>query len=138
MRGAENSPSYAPDGRSFVFTADNGSRTPRLYRYNLHSGQYSAIGGNAANPRMSPDGNKIAFVSGRSLMIANTSGSSTNIGTTGIDESASFSPNSNRIIYSSYAGGRGQMTIRSLKTGQSFVINTQGTVREPTWSRGKK
>lgn len=138
MQGAENSPNYAPDGRSFVFTADNGSRTPRLYRYNLHSGQSSAIGGNAANPRMSPDGNKIAFVSGRSLMVANTSGSSTNIGITGIDESASFSPNSNRIIYSSYAGGRGQMTIRSLKTGQSFVINTQGTVREPTWSRGKK
>lgn len=138
MRGAENSPSYAPDGRSFVFTADNGSRTPQLYRYNLNSRQASAIGGSAANPRMSPDGAKIAFVSGRSLIIANTAGGSTNIGTTGIDESASFSPNSNRIIYSSYAGGRGQMTIRSLKTGQSFVVNTQGTVREPTWSRGQK
>lgn len=138
MRGAENSPSYAPDGRSFVFTADNGSRTPQLYRYNIYNKQASAIGGSAANPRVSPDGSKIAFVSGRSLMIANTSGGSTNIGTTGIDESASFSPNSNRIIYSSYAGGRGQMTIRSLKTGQSFVINTQGTVREPTWSRGQK
>lgn len=135
-RGAENSPSYAPDGRSFVFTADNGGRTPILHRYNLNTGQASAIGGNAANPRMSPDGQKIAFVSGRSLVIANTTGGSVNIGTTGIDESASFSPNSNRIIYSSYAGGRGQMTIRSLKTGQSFTLSTQGTVREPTWSRG--
>ncbi|MDO4896930.1 MAG: TolB family protein [Moraxella sp.] len=134
MTGAENSPNYAPDGRSFVFTADNGSRTPKLYRYNLYTGQIQSIGGNAASPRVSPDGQKIAFVSGRSLVVANTSGGSTTIGTTGIDESASFSPNSNRIIYSSYAGGRGQMTIRSLKTGQSFTLTTQGTVREPAWS----
>lgn len=132
MTGAENSPNYTPDGRSFIFTADNGSRTPRLYRYNLHTGQIAPIGGAGANPRVSPDGSKIAYVSGRSLVVTGVG----TIDTTGIDESASFSPNSNRIIYSSYKGGRGQMTIRSLKTGQAFTINTQGTVREPTWSRG--
>lgn len=134
MKGAENSPNYAPDGRSFVFTADNGTRTPKLYRYNLSTGGVQSIGGNAASPKLSPDGQKIAFVAGRSLVIANTSGGSTNIGTTGIDESATFSPNSNRIIYSSYSGGQGQMTIRSLKTGQSFTLTTQGTVRDPAWS----
>lgn len=136
MMGAENSPNYAPDGRSFVFTADNGSRTPRLYRYNFHTRQAVAIGGAGANPRLSPDGRKIAYVSGRSLVVSDISGGTTTIGTTGIDESASFSPNSNRIIYSSYTGRRGQMTIRSLKTGQSFMLTTEGTVREPTWSRG--
>ncbi len=132
MKGAENSPNYTPDGRSFIFTADNGSRTPRLYRYNLNTGQAAPIGGAGANPRVSPDGSKIAYVSGRSLVVT---GAGT-IDTTGIDESASFSPTGNRIVYSSYKGGRGQMTIRSLKTGQAFTIDTQGTVREPTWSRG--
>lgn len=132
MAGAENSPSYMPDGRSFVFTADNGTRTPKLYRYNMHTGQAVAIGGAGANPRLSPDGTKMAYVSGRSLVVTGVG----TIDTTGIDESASFSPNGNRIIYSSYKNGRGQMTIRSLKTGQAFTIDTQGTVREPTWSRG--
>lgn len=132
MKGAENSPQYTPDGRSFIFTADNGSRTPRLYRYNMNTGQASAIGGIGAVPKVSPDGSKIAYILGRSLVV-------TGIGTidaTGSDESASFSPNGNRIVYSSYKSGRGQMIIRSLKTGQAFTINTQGTVREPTWSRG--
>lgn len=92
MTGAENSPSYAPDGRSFVFTADNGTRTPKLYRYNLSTGQIQSIGGNAANPRMSPDGQKIAFVSGRSLVVANVSGGSTNIGTTGLTSRRPFRP----------------------------------------------
>lgn len=132
MTGAENSPNYAPDGRSFIFTADNGSRTPRLYRYHLNTGQISSAGGAGANPRLSPDGTKIAYVSGRSLVVSGVG----TIGTTGIDESASFSPNGNRIIYSSYNGGNGQITIRSLKNGQAFTLTTSGKVREPTWSRG--
>lgn len=132
MLGAENSPSYAPDGRSFIFTADHNSRTPRLYRYNLSTGQISSAGGAGANPRLSPDGTKIAYVSGRSLVVTGVG----TIGTTGIDESASFSPNGNRIIYSSYNGGNGQITIRSLKNGQTFTLTTNGKVREPTWSRG--
>ncbi|WP_066799793.1 PD40 domain-containing protein [Moraxella oblonga] len=132
MLGAENSPNYAPDGRSFIFTADHNSRTPRLYRYDLSTGQISSAGGAGANPRLSPDGSKIAYVSGRSLVVTGVG----TIGTTGIDESASFSPNGNRIIYSSYNGGNGQITIRSLKNGQAFTLTTNGKVREPTWSRG--
>lgn len=132
MIGAENSPQYTPDGRSFIFTADNGTRTPRPYRHNMNTGQTVAIGGAGASPKISPDGSKIAYVLGRHLVITGVG----TIDTTGIDESASFSPNGNRIVYASYKGGRGQMTIRSLKTGQAFTLQTQGRVREPTWSRG--
>ncbi|MDO5651469.1 MAG: TolB family protein [Moraxella sp.] len=133
MAGAENSPSYAADGRSFVFTADNGSRTPQLYRYDFNTGQVRRIAGAAVNPRQSSDG-KIAYVSGSSLVVMNAAGGTQNIGVTGMHESATFSPNNTRIAYSSYQGGQGVLTIRSLTTGQSFSKTTNGKVREPAWS----
>lgn len=131
MTGAENSPSYAPDGRSFVFTADNGSRTPQLHRYNVGTGQISRIAsGMASNPKMSQDGNKIAYVSGSTLVVLNLSGGMQSIAPTAIHESATFSPNSTRIVYASPQG----LTIRSLTTGQSFTKTDNGRVREPAWS----
>lgn len=131
MTGAENSPSFHPDGRSFVFTADNGSRTAQLHRYNVGTGQINRIAsGMASNPKMSPDGNKIAYVSGSTLVVLNTSGGMQSIAPSAIHESATFSPNSTRIVY---ASGQG-LTIRSLTTGQSFTKTDNGRVREPAWS----
>lgn len=131
MTGAENSPSYAPDGRSFVFTADNGSRTPQLHRYNIGTGQISRIAsGMASNPKMSQDGKKIAYVSGSTLAVLNLGGGIQSIAPTAIHESATFSPNSTRIVYASPQG----LTIRSLTTGQSFTKTDNGRVREPAWS----
>lgn len=136
MTGAENSPSYAPDGRSFVFTADNGSRTPQLYRYNVGTSQAGRIASGAAyNPRMSPDGNKVAFVAGSTLSVMSINGGGVqSIAPTSVHESASFSPNSTRIVFASTQG----LTIRSLITGQSFTKTTQGRVREPAWSATRK
>lgn len=132
MTGAENSPAFAPDGKSFVFTADNGSRTPQLYRYNLGTGQIARLSsGAASNPKVSPDGNKIAYVAGSTLVVMNASGGGVqSIAPTRIHESATFSPNSTRIVYASPQG----LTIRSLTTGQSFSKAENGRVREPAWS----
>lgn len=131
MTGAENSPSYAPDGRSFVFTADNGSRTPQLHRYNVGTGQISRIAsGMASNPKTSQDGKKIAYVSGSTLVVLNLGGGIQNIAPATSHESATFSPNSTRIVYASPQG----LTIRNLTTGQSFTKTDNGRVREPAWS----
>lgn len=136
MTGAENSPSYAPDGRSFVFTADNGTRTPQLYRYNVGTGQASRIAsGMASNPRMSPDGTKVAFVAGSTLSVMNLNGGNVqSIAPTSIHESATFSPNSSRIAF---ASGQG-ITIRHLGTGQSFTKTGEGRIREPAWSAPRR
>lgn len=130
MAGAENSPSFAPDGRSFVFTADNGSRTPRLHRYNLATGQVNRLGnGAAANPHISPDGKKIAFVAGNALVVLQD-GRAQSIAPSNAHESASFSPNGSRIVFATPQG----LTIRHLATGASFSKSGQGRLREPTWS----
>lgn len=135
MTGAENSPSYAPDGRSFVFTADGGSRTPQLYRYNVYSRQANRIAsGMASNPRVSPDGQKIAYVSGSTLVVMSQGGGTRSIAPTSIHESATFSPNSTRIAYATAQG----ITIRHLETGESFTKTGQGRVREPAWSANRK
>ncbi len=131
MTGAENSPSYAPDGRSFVFTADGGSRTPQLYRYNFGTRQATRIAsGMASNPKVSSDGNKIAYVSGSNLVVMHQGGSLQTIAPTSVHESATFSPNSTRIVFASSQG----ITIRHLGTGQSFTKTGEGILREPAWS----
>ncbi|MDO4250964.1 MAG: translocation protein TolB, partial [Moraxella sp.] len=126
----------APDGRSFVFTADGGSRTPKLHRYNFNTNQIQAISsGSAASPRFSPDGNKIAYVAGGTLVVIGANGGGNqSIAPSSQHESASFSPNSTRLAY---AHGNA-ITIRSLTTGQSFTKTTQGRVREPAWSNTRR
>lgn len=133
LSGAENSPRFAPDGRSFFFTADMGSRTPKLYRYDINSGKTTLlVGGMISGPSVSPDGKKLAYVSGSTLVV-NDNGSTQAIGQTNIHESASFSPNSHRIVYATPQG----LVFRHLRTGTTFHKPTQGRVREPAWSANR-
>ena len=139
---SEVQPSYAPDGKSFVFVSDRaGFNKPQIYRYEFGSGRTTKVSssGYATSPQFSSDGSQIAFLSGRSAAIMNSSGAvTTNLGNTGIDEAPSFSPNGKRVVYASTQGGKGILTIKSLNGGESFGKSGQGTIRSPVWSSSPK
>lgn len=137
----EVQPSYAPDGRSFVFVSDKtGENHPKIYRYDFATGRISQVsqGGYAASPQYSNDGQKIAFLNGRTAAVMNTSGAVLhNLETTGIDEAPRFSPNDQRVVYASRQGNHGVLTIKSLNGGRSFGKSAQGIIRSPVWSPKK-
>ena len=135
---SEVQPNYAPDGKSFVFVSDKaGFNKPQIYRYEFGSGRITKVSnsGYATSPQFSSDGKQIAFLSGRSAAIMNSSGGVTaNLGSTGIDEAPSFSPNGKRVVYASLQGGKGVLTIKSLNGGETFGKSGQGVIRSPVWS----
>ena len=139
---SEVQPSYAPDGKSFVFVSDRtGFNKPQVYRYEFGSGRTTKVsnGGYATSPQLNSDGTQIAFLSGRSAAIMNSSGAiTTNLGNTGIDEAPSFSPNGKRVVYASTQGGKGVLTIKSLNGGEAFGKSGQGIIRSPVWSSSPK
>ena len=135
---SESQPSYAPDGKSFVFVSNKaGFNRPEIYRYEFGSGRISKVsrGGYATTPKYSSDGSQIGFLSGRSAAIMNTSGAIiTTLGSTGIDEGVSFSPNGKRVVYASKQGNNGVITIKSLNGGEAFGKSGQGIIHSPVWS----
>lgn len=135
----EMQPSYAPDGQSFVFVSSrNGRYSPLIYRYDLTTGNHNKLSQGTAyatSPSYSTDGSKIAFLNGRNAAIMSSNGQLIkDLGNTGVDGSASFSPNVKRVVYAYKRGAQNGMLIQSLEGGQSFSIKTNGTAHTPVWS----
>lgn len=134
---------YTPDGKSFIFTSDRGG-TPQVYRYNFDNGTTQRLtfrGTFNARSTLSADGRKLAMVSRQSgnnfkIAIQDLSSSVYSVITpTSLDESPSFSPNGQMVVYATQEGNRGLLSIISLN-GQ-FKMNLpseQGEVREPAWA----
>lgn len=134
---------YAPDGKSFIFTSDRGG-SPQIYRYGFGDGSTKRLtfkGAFNARGSLSADGKKIALVhrpSGSNYKVAlqDINTGITNILTpTSLDESPSFSPNGQMVVYATREGNRGLLAIMS--TDGRFRMNLpseQGEVREPAWA----
>ncbi len=134
---------YAPDGKSFIFTSDRGG-SAQIYRYNFADASVKRLsfrGGFNARGSLSADGRKLALVhrpSGSDYKIAlqDLSSGIVNILTpTSLDESPSFSPNGQMVVYATREGGRGLLSIMS--TDGRFRLNLpseKGEVREPAWA----
>lgn len=134
---------YAPDGKSFIFTSDRGG-TPQIYRYNLEDGTSRRLtfkGSFNARGSLSRDGQTIAMVhrqSGQNFQIALqdlNSGIVTVLTQTPLDESPSFSPNGQMIVYATRENGRGLLSIISTDGRFRMRLPSQtGEVREATWA----
>lgn len=134
---------YAPDGKSFIFTSDRGG-SPQIYRYSFVDGSSKRItfrGAFNARGTLSADGKQVALVhrpSGSSYKVAiqDINTGITNILTpTSLDESPSFSPNGQMVVYATREGNRGLLSIMSVDG--RFRMNLpseQGEVREPAWA----
>ncbi|AWL28316.1 MULTISPECIES: Tol-Pal system beta propeller repeat protein TolB [Acinetobacter] len=134
---------YAPDGKSFIFTSDRGG-SAQIYRYNLADGTTKRLtfrGAFNARGSLSADGKYVALVhrpsgSNYKVAIQEISTGITNILTpTSLDESPSFSPNGQMVVYATREGNRGLLSIMS--TDGRFRMNLpseQGEVREPAWA----
>ncbi|MFO1353722.1 MAG: Tol-Pal system beta propeller repeat protein TolB [Acinetobacter sp.] len=133
---------YAPDGKSFIFTSDRGG-SPQIYSYRFDDGSVKRLTFKGAFNACTKaaDGKKIALVhrpsgSNYKVAIQDINTGITNILTpTSLDESPSFSPNGQMVVYATREGERGLLSIMS--TDGRFRMNLpseQGEVREPAWA----
>jgi TolB protein len=135
--------SWAPDGNNLLFTSDRGGK-PNLYQVDLESltakritfeGDYNAGGS------YSPDGNYICYVQGskndyKIALRHNKSETSQQISNGPLDETPTFAPNNNMILYATKNGkGQGILISTSLDGAtKNQLIISNGHIREPAWS----
>ncbi len=137
--GIDTEPSWGPRGESLLFTS-NRSRKPQIYRYSLLDQSMSRItfeGDENANASYDETGTNIAMVhDGGSIVLMNAETSEFMWLTRAkFDESPSFSPNGDMVLYMTEQGFEPTMIVASadgrVRTKVEFI---QGDVREPAWS----
>lgn len=135
--------SWSPDGKSLVFTSDRGGK-PNLYQIDTLSkvakrltfeGDYNAGGS------FSPDGEHICYVQGNKNVYKialrhNKSETSQQISDGPLDETPTFAPNNNMILYATKnSQGQGILISTSLDgSTKNQLLVSNGHIREPSWS----
>lgn len=134
-------PVFSPDGQHVYFTSDRGG-SPQIYRVATSGGEPKRVTFNGSynvSPTISPDGRHLAYISrdeGRfRVMLQELASGQTRVLTdTTRDESPSFAPNGQSVLYATVIGGRGVLGTVTLDGRTRSRLSESGIdAREPDW-----
>ena len=141
-RAIDTEGSWSPDGRYIYFTSDR-SGGPQIYRVSANGGTAERMtfeGSYNARPRMSPDGEKLAMVhllnGDYRIAVMDLERKDVLVLSAGRqDESPSFAPNSDTLIYATRSGRNGVLeSVTADGLIRQRLKSGDGDVREPVWS----
>lgn len=138
----DTEPAWSLDGQQIYYTSD-ATGGPQVYRVPALGGASQRVtfeGSYNARPRMSPDGKQLAVVhndrGNYRIALVDLARSSTQVLSDGrLDESPSFAPNGETLIYATREGKRGVLaTVSANGRIKQRLSAVEGDVREPAWS----
>ena len=138
------SPRFSPTRQEITYVAIPQNGQPRVYLFNLDSGQQEALGnfpGMSFAPRFSPDGNAVIMAvaqDGNSdihIMDLRTRSLRRITNNVGIDISPSFSPDGTKVVFDSDRSGGQQLYIMGADgSSPTRLTFGQGRYATPVWS----
>lgn len=131
---------WSPNGHSLFFNSDRRGN-PQIFQVFLDTGEMRRIsyeGRYNANPAVSPDGRYIAMVhanGGYNIGLLDLYTKEFNLITnTYLDESPSFSPNGEMVLYAMKHKGKSRLAVVAIDNSMTQILSTQdGEVRSPSW-----
>jgi len=137
----DTEPVFTPDGKTIYFTSDRGG-SAQIYQVAANGGEPKRVtfsGSYNVSPALSPDGRYLAYISredGRFSVVLHelASGQTRVLTDTARDESPSFAPNGQAVLYATVQGGRGILGTVSLDGKTRARLSESGVdAREPAW-----
>ena len=138
----DTEPAWSLDGQQIYFTSD-AAGGPQVYRVSVDGGSAQRVtfeGSYNARPRMAPNGKQLAVVhndrGNYRIAVVDLARSTTQVLSDGrLDESPSYAPNGEMLIFATREGTRGVLaTVSTNGRIKSRIPELNGDVREPAWS----
>lgn len=137
----DTEPVFSPDGQTLYFTSDRGG-SPQIYRVSASGGEPKRLtfsGSYNVSPTISPDGRYLAYIGredGRFRVVLQelANGQTRVLTDSARDESPSFAPNGQAVLYATVQGGHGVLGTVSLDGKTRARLSESGVdAREPDW-----